>query len=395
MDGCAGARMQERPEMVFDYGSVLVAVGATGIALCITLFANWLRQRGSGFLMTWSIGMGLIVVSVASFAAFIMQTHPGFAIGASILLTSGISVSYGGMVQFTAGKFPARTVAAIAITASAPPVAAFLFGYDGLGFVLLNLVVGILLCVLGVFYWRGRAEFPVPIAIIAGLHVAVATTFLLCAAVAALETPLHLVDGPPQNWAEVLNLVTAVIALSGVGGLLVTIHQERISRRHRYASLTDPLTELSNRRALFERFEDGTVPEGTAFIILDLDNFKLLNDGYGHAFGDEVLRGISLQLRAESREGDMAVRLGGEEFLLVLDDMTEDDAVGLAERVRAGVAGVAHGPQQVVCTLSAGVAVAHREGISLDTLLRKADNALYLSKRNGRNKVSVLPQRAA
>lgn len=381
--------------MVFDYGSVLVAVGAAGIALCITLFANWLRQRHSGFLMTWSAGMGLIVVSVASLAGFVMNTDVGFAIAASFLLTGGIAVSYGGMVQFTVGTFPARAVVAITALASASPVAAFVLGYDGLGFVLLNFIVGVMLFVLGLFYWRSRAEFPIPIAIIAGLHLIVSITFLLCAVVAAQETPLYLVDGPPQNWAEVVNLVTSVIAISGIGGLLVTIHQERISRRHRNAALTDPLTGLSNRRALFERFEAGSVPQGIAFVILDLDNFKQLNDRFGHAFGDDVLCRTAQQLQSCIGADDMAVRLGGEEFLLVLSGLGEAEAVALAERVRADAAGAIHGSQRVVCTLSAGVAVAHREGISLDTLLRKADNALYLSKRNGRNQVSVLPRRAA
>ena len=111
-----------------------------------------------------------------------------------------------------------------------------------------------------------------------------------------------------------------MIALTGIGGLLVTVHQERISREHRHNALTDPLTGLKNRRALYELFEGRDVPVKTAIVVLDLDEFKVLNDSYGHAVGDAVLKAFAGIVSGFLEADDVAVRLGGEEFVLVLHD---------------------------------------------------------------------------
>src|SRR5690606_38654870 len=94
----------------FDYGSVLLAVGASGAALSFTLFTNWLRQRGSGFLMTWSLAMSIVVLAVATFVFFSMTGHAALGAAACILLTTAIAIHYGGLVQFRDGALPLRTV---------------------------------------------------------------------------------------------------------------------------------------------------------------------------------------------------------------------------------------------------------------------------------------------
>lgn len=383
--------------MTFDYGSVLLAVGASGAALSFTLFTNWLRQRGSGFLMTWSASMCVIVLAVATFALFNGTGNLALGAAACILLTTGISIHYGGLVQFRDGVLPARLVAGLSTVFAVPLAVAFAIGFDGLGLWLVNGFSAALVFYCGHSYWKMRAESPASMMTIAFLHHILAVTFVLCVVVGVQDAPLYLVNGSPQNWAEVLNLIASVIALTGIGGLLVTVHQERISRRHKQNALTDPLTGLKNRRALFELFEGQAVPQNTAIIVLDLDEFKALNDTYGHAIGDVVLKNFAALLEGIVSPNDVAVRLGGEEFVLILPNCSPVEALALAERIRASAARMIHDGQSedVRCTVSAGIAFADKEGRSLDTLLRKADNALYLSKRNGRNQVTTQDSEAA
>ncbi|MFP7721778.1 GGDEF domain-containing protein [Lysobacter sp. A3-1-A15] len=164
--------------------------------------------------------------------------------------------------------------------------------------------------------------------------------------------------------------------------------------------ITDELTRLYNRRFLDEYLRV-QVPlavrrgSGLAFLALDIDHFKRINDTHGHHVGDRVLSDIGVLLRQASRSSDLAVRLGGEEFLLVIAEDTTDGAVTFAERLRkvvqsqpfdAGNDGV-----ELDITISIGVAVFGVHGDSAGALLRAADEAMYASKQAGRNRVTLAP----
>ena len=377
-------------DMGLDYNSLLMASGAAGIALCFTLASSWLRQRASSFLFTWAMCIAIIIAAIVGFSTFHASAQSLHAVVAGVLLTTAFALSYGALTQFRDNWFDARAVLFLGFAGAAPIVIAALMGFDGLSFIFINVMCALLLSFCGYQYWTARAESPGPITAIALLHAMLAVSFALCAIVMALDTPLYLDGEVPDNWAESLNLFVSVIAITGIGGLFVTVHQERISRRHQADSLIDPLTGLNNRRALFERFPTGLVVQSTALVVFDLDDFKGLNDRHGHAFGDLVLCNFAAMLADNVRDRDIVVRLGGEEFLIVLPASSASHALALAERIRGLMSRTLHqaGDQSVGCTVSAGVAVAEKPETSLDTLLRKADNALYLSKRSGRNRVS-------
>ncbi|GAB2499366.1 hypothetical protein GCM10027084_10830 [Pseudoxanthomonas sangjuensis] len=164
----------------------------------------------------------------------------------------------------------------------------------------------------------------------------------------------------------------------------------RAAESLRHVALVDPLTDALNRRGLGVRLRGDFVPigsRGSAVIALDLDRFKLINDRHGHPAGDAVLRCFSDAVRTCIRSGDLFARVGGEEFVVVLHDISADDALGMAERIRREVA-----RQQIAeiapdpITVSVGVATgADADGI--DTLMLNADEALYEAKRLGRNHV--------
>lgn len=163
------------------------------------------------------------------------------------------------------------------------------------------------------------------------------------------------------------------------------------------AARQDALTELANRRYLDERIEElwqktDNVVSPVAIIMIDVDHFKLFNDHYGHPAGDLCLKRIAACVRAELRgDGDLAVRYGGEELLVLLPETEAPDALHIAERIRRGVEalGIPHEAvrSKGIVTISSGTAAAPVRTVSAQELIAAADTALYAAKHNGRNQV--------
>ena len=154
---------------------------------------------------------------------------------------------------------------------------------------------------------------------------------------------------------------------------------------------TDGLTKIANRRT-FESTLEREVARATrsaehlSLVMIDIDHFKRLNDEHGHQSGDEVLRNVAAALSCECRDFDTPARYGGEEFAIVLPGCGPDEALLIAERLRRAVAAA---PGVVPITASAGVATYPGHAGDADTLVRAADDALYESKRAGRNRTTV------
>ncbi len=157
----------------------------------------------------------------------------------------------------------------------------------------------------------------------------------------------------------------------------------------------DPLTGIANRRAFELRC--GALVEETSdtplsLVLIDLDRFKDVNDTLGHLVGDDVLKGVVERCRRAVRDSDLLARLAGDEFVLLLPSTPEDEAIRVADRVRASVveSPIATRKGAVPITVSLGVAT-HRSGDgSVGDLVERADKAMYRSKHDGRDKVSTL-----
>lgn len=199
------------------------------------------------------------------------------------------------------------------------------------------------------------------------------------------------VGAEPTTVLEAPQLALAPLALLAAVTVLSTALMAS-DIQHRTESVIDGLTGMLNRRALDTRVAELTAQseltgEPIGAIIGDLDRFKAVNDAHGHAVGDAVLVDVAYALRKELRAFDLAYRLGGEEFLIVLPGATLPEAAEIAERLRAAIASEPR--SGVAVTMSFGVAASCGGAYDHAAVLAAADAALYRAKAAGRNRVVV------
>lgn len=164
--------------------------------------------------------------------------------------------------------------------------------------------------------------------------------------------------------------------------------------RLREMSHTDELTEVGNRRNFDMRLRE-EISRSTRFghafslLMIDIDAFKRFNDEFGHPKGDAALRALGTLMRSLSREGDVPCRVGGEEFAFILPETAKADAMTFADRFRRGVESSIMAPDaSYPLTVSIGLAAFPADGKSSEEIVWAADEALYESKRAGRNRVT-------
>ena len=218
----------------------------------------------------------------------------------------------------------------------------------------------------------------------------------LCVPIQALGTPLGLIElawgRTSEGWAPEIPLIKTVAEKIGLsfGNLRL---REELSRQ----ALLDPLTGLNNRRWLENALRmrvarHSRSGEGFAVLMVDVDHFKSVNDVYGHEAGDRALQEIGGVLARSVREGEAAARFGGEEFTVVLDTSNPVEACGAAERIRTAVTAIRVRLKErdlPPLTVSIGVAIYPLDGDDVHVVLERADSALYASKHNGRNQVTL------
>jgi len=244
-------------------------------------------------------------------------------------------------------------------------------------------------------FWRGRSE---------QLVSRWPAIFMLFAhgALFLLRTPLvAMLPWAPNNnifgsvWLTVLSFEALLFTIS-IAFILLAMAKERTELRHRTAAMVDPLTGIANRRAflqdaaLLAKRHSGN-PRPTAVLLIDLDHFKSINDRFGHALGDRVLEIFTDAARQSIRSSDLIGRLGGEEFAAVLYDTSRDKAVAAAERIRESFAQISQEVDGRPVCASVSIGIVHCQEAVLDVpeLLAQADQALYLAKERGRNRVEV------
>src|SRR6266550_1184572 len=201
----------------------------------------------------------------------------------------------------------------------------------------------------------------------------------------------------PINFAELEARVSSQLHVKSLQDALAASRKELsdLNDKLREISLTDGLTQIENRRSLEDRLHDMwqhsvRLHEPIALVMCDIDKFKAVNDQYGHQAGDSVLKEFAQLLKGEAREIDRVGRYGGEEFLLILPGTVLDAAVTFAERLREKVERhtFTYTGGKLCRTMSCGVAGSpHPRVKDQEALLKASDDALYVAKETGRNRV--------
>jgi len=260
-------------------------------------------------------------------------------------------------------------------------------------FILASVIIALYSFLTAAELWRERRRSLIgrPALFAPALH---GMVFLFPIAVASLVPEQSGLITLATAWLAVFILEMLLYAV-GTAFLVLELAKERTLRAHKSAALTDPLTGLFNRRGLIEAARElaekhaRKAGKPVAMLAFDLDHFKSVNDRFGHALGDDVIKLFAATANSSLRLTDFVVRLGGEEFAAIMPGTLEDGMV-VAERIRAAFesAGRTVSGRYVGATVSVGVA-SHETATNIDALLGRADAALYAAKANGRNRVEA------
>lgn len=213
---------------------------------------------------------------------------------------------------------------------------------------------------------------------------------------------------PVDPLSGIIFLVIQIVVLLGLALImrLNSMHINETVARLRgqteqmsHLALTDPLTGLSNRRHLIQQLDREFTrakryQRPLSLVYLDLDGFKSMNDRFGHIFGDEILAGVSLQMRSVLRSADMLARIGGDEFAVLLPETDLGGAIRVAEKLRKSLTAYSRrlGPALPTLTFCAGVAQLQEDDQSIDDLLGRADKAQYRAKDSGKDSIEPQPR---
>ena len=374
-----------------------IAVFTPALAGCLLLL-SWLQHRRIVALGVW--GSGFITASVATTLIIVARgTIPNFW---SIIVGNALLAAAYGILWSGARKFDGKNVsillalAGVVLWLAACSIGPVYAQPEARAAVMA--AIGICYTLLAVFeLWRGRGDgvWRWPIIVLLLAH--------------AASIPIHIpVAGawkhPDPADVDLLTFMIFEAAFVSIcaaylfGGLV----HDRIAAGYERASLTDPLTAVTNRRGFFQMGErllmrTRFANQPAALIMFDLDNFKTINDKFGHGAGDDILVAFCRLATAQLRANDLFGRIGGEEFASLLPNTTQQDALWLAERVRASVesASLSVGEHAIRATVSVGVAPSNDATTDLNELLKAADQALYRAKALGRNRVELSTDSAA
>jgi diguanylate cyclase (GGDEF)-like protein len=368
-----------------------ISVFTPAVAGCLLLL-SWLQDRRVVALGVW--GFGFITASVATTLIIVLRgTIPDFW---SIIVGNALLAAAYGILWCGARKLNGMHVsvplalAGVLLWLVACSIGPIYARPEARAAVMA--AIGICYMLLAVYeLWRGRGDGVWRWPIMA----------LLLAHAASIPVHIPVAGAWKHPDPADVDLITFMIFEAAfvsmcAAYLFGSLVKDRIAARYQQAALTDPLTGVANRREFLQTGERLLMRtrfshQPTALLMFDLDCFKSINDKFGHGAGDEVLVAFCRLATAHLRANDLFARIGGEEFAILLPDTTRQDALWLAERIRAAVETASHtvGDHAIRATVSAGVALSNDATADLAGLLKAADQTLYRAKEAGRNRVEI------
>ena len=383
--------------VVFDLPTLLaITVFTSGLAGCLLLL-SWLQHRMVLALALW--GSAFIIAAIATTLIIARNSIPDLW---SIVIGNAMLAAAYGIVWSGVRNFVGKRVSVVLTMAGAVIwLAACAIGpiYElPVARATVMAAIAITYALLAVLeLWRGRGEevsrWPIML--------------LLLGHAAAIPIRIPLAGSTTDPHPFHVNLLTfalfeAVFVCICAAYLFGGLAKDRVAASYQRASLIDPLTGVANRRGFLQAGERLMVRvrfarRPAALLLFDLDHFKSINDKFGHHVGDGVISAFCQLATSLLRPSDLFGRIGGEEFASLMPDTALQDALRVAERLRAAFEAASHtaAGQPLTATVSIGVAMSDDARLDLSALLDAADQALYCAKALGRNRVELATNAAA
>jgi diguanylate cyclase (GGDEF)-like protein len=373
--------------MVLDPATLTVAFILLSAVLGTLLIFSWTLNRRLGAMAWWGAAFWLIAIGIGW--ANLGKGPPSYGV---LLLANALGILSYGAIYVGCRVFNERPGillpggAGVAIWMCAFP---FIYDSQGYRLILASLLTGAYSALsaweLGRYATQTLASQRVAVVLLSGL----AVFNLLRGLLGISLTSVPWIDTFARRWSSEMALFLVVIGPT-LAFMFLSMAKERLKFEYKQAALVDDLTGIPNRRAFLQaasRLLNRLNDRPASCLLFDLDNFKAINDRYGHAVGDRIL-GVFARTLTENLPRGTFGRLGGEEFAAILP-IGAGDAAALAERIRhafAEAGKAALGKTEEV-TVSIGCATIPRA--VAEDLLRRADHALYRAKESGRNVVVV------
>ncbi|MDR9761512.1 GGDEF domain-containing protein [Rhizobium redzepovicii] len=377
--------------MLLDLRTIYFIVAVSCFVLGILQLAAYATGRFERWPLWW--GLSNLLVGVGSFLVALRNLVP-YSVsvdGGNIVTIAGYMLMFFAVRVFAGRALDQRYFWLVILLVSVP-VALIVSDPSAVSARLLYVSVICCLCDLAVAREAigiARREKLYSAGLLVGLYVCTAMIFAARSVLAATGE----IGGPDPFGGSVAHSWMAVSAVAFImlrSMAMVLMAAERSRNQLTKLAHHDPLTGALNRGGLAQRLPAlGSQP--VSLLIIDIDHFKQLNDRHGHAAGDDILRLFASVSRGIMSSHDLLARQGGDEFLAVLKNISREEAVAIAEHIRlAFAAAVMQRPDLAVFpTLSIGVATRGESGGDFEQLVKKADEALYRSKREGRNRVEA------
>jgi len=378
--------------MTIDFSTLAVAGGIVAAAAGSVLLSFWYGEARYQSAMWWGIACLGNCVGLA------FWTAPGTIFGLPPLAFSPVIFNVSALLIWVAARIfnqggpPPRLVLALLFLGGVLCLTSYAFD-DELSHALAVATSSGFFTAAAAEFARGRGE------VLTGRAMMICLLSLHSAAVLLIGTEISATQSNLDDLELSLSTLVhfeGLIFHVGTAVCLVMMLKERSEIKHRAAAMIDPLTGLANRRAFMEsasRIIERGLRSGqpVSLVLFDLDKFKLINDTYGHAIGDQVLQVFADSLSRVLRPSDIAGRLGGEEFVAIFADCTVESAAAIAARIRTTFQsdGQFVNGHAVGATASAGVSAICFRKQGLYDLMEAADQALYRAKGLGRNRVMI------
>ncbi|MBB4217364.1 diguanylate cyclase (GGDEF)-like protein [Rhizobium sp. BK212] len=377
--------------MLLDLRTIYFIVAVSCFVLGILQLAAYATGRFERWPLWWGlsnllVGIGSFLVALRNLVLYSVSID-----GGNIVTIAGYMLMFFAVRVFSGRALDQRSFWLAILLVSVPVV---LIVSDSSAVSARLLYVSVICCLCDLAVAREaisivRRERLYSAALLVGLYVCTAAIFAARSILAATGE----IGGPDPFGANVVHSWMAVSAVAFImlrSMAMVLMAAERSRNQLMELAHHDPLTGALNRGGLAQRLPAlGSQP--ASLLIIDIDHFKQLNDRHGHAAGDDILQLFARVARGIMGSGDLLARQGGDEFLAVLKNISCEDAVAIAERIRLTfAAAVMQRPDLAIFpTLSIGVAARRENDEDFERLMQKADEALYRSKREGRNRVEA------